>query len=147
MCDLQLIEITTTYFAAKFNQELVCLLRQMVNCSTTKLKHLTVSRPGRRFWDRINDRMGKEIIQLLTQITTNTSIKSLFIYPLQLKAEYNDFLRMWYCQPFGDCNIPQILDINPSRIPVTVCARTRKIMRCTSKSIYVTQFCDKKEDK
>ena len=61
---------------------------------------------------RSDNQTSKEISQLLTQITTNTNIKSIYIEPLWLNKECNHFLRMWYCQPFGNCNIPQVVDLH-----------------------------------
>ena len=142
-------EIATQFSAEEFCGRLLKLLRKIVDCSTEfKLKHLTLSTSYEEPWEeRVDDTMGKEIIQLLTQITTNTTIKSLFIDPLWLKPEYNQFLRMWYCDPFGNCNIPKILDLNPSRM--TAPPRVKKIAQYMKRSIYVAQIrqCDKLTNK
>ena len=118
MVAIDSIEIVEDDDVDVFHRELVDLLKQAANCNyETNLRHLTITRPYKiptRISERhskvepqINDKTGKEIVQLLTQITTNTNIKSIYIEPLWLNKECNDFLRMWYCQPFGNCNIPQ----------------------------------------
>ena len=66
--------------------------------------------------------MAQDITQSLTQITTNTSIKSSFIDPLYLKPDYTHFLRLWYCPPFDDCNIPKFIDLN---LPLKIDSPTR----------------------
>ena len=123
-----------------FNGKVINLLRRAVNCQT-KLKHVTIQCHYDGFYTKLyqlNDTMGKEITQLLTQITTNTSIKSLFIDPLWLKPEYNQFLRMWYSDPFGNCNIPKVLDLNGRQIPGLY--RKNKVMNTTHKFVYVANI-------
>ena len=125
----------------KFNKALLFLLTTVAHDpKLTKLNHLTFSTTHASF-NRVDDKMGKEIVQLITQITTNTSIKSLFIDPLWLKPEYNQFLRMWYRDPFGNCNIPNVLDLNWSRAKVS--PRIQRMIRYTAESVYVAQICDK----
>ena len=137
------VGIMTCFGTRHFNTELVRLLRKALKCKT-KIQHLTVTTARIPFIrDTIHncdDAMSKEITQLLTQITTNTSIKSLFIDPLWLKPQYNEFLRMWYSQPFGNCIIPKILDLNGRNDRKN--PRRNKIMRYADKSIYVATICN-----
>ena len=137
------VGIITCFGTGRFNTELLCLLRKALKCKKTKIQHLSLTTNQVPFIrDTIydfNDAMSKEVTQLLTQITTNTSIKSLFIDPLWLKPQYNEFLRMWYSQPFGNCIIPKILDLNGRNDRNN--PRRNKIMRCAHKSIYVATIC------
>ena len=123
------------------------LLRQILQIGT-KLNHLTI-KSQRNVDDRgdeimgdeiMGDEMGKEITSLLTQITTKTSIKSLYLDPLWLAPEYNEYLRMWYGEPFGNCNIPQMLDLKGGRSRLY--PRRNVMFDNTTKAVYVAKICE-----
>ena len=58
---------------------------------------------------RLNLKQSQEIASLITRVTTTTTIKSLYFEPLWIADDCVDFLRMWYDDPFGCCNIPKIV--------------------------------------
>ena len=118
------------------------LFKQLKNIDT-KLQHLTITPRWRRDhyrWStpKVNDNTGEEITSLLTKITTNTSIKSLYIDPLWLAPKYNQFLRMWYCEPFGNCNIPQVLDSNGQKRSSH--PRRNVLLENPSRAVYIAKI-------
>ena len=50
-----------------------------------------------------------EFCQLLTSITTRTPVKSFFFDRIHVDTNSKDFLRFWYQDPFGYCDIPTIV--------------------------------------
>ena len=58
---------------------------------------------------------SKELCQLITSITTYSSIKSICLNGFQMNKQESQFLRMWFCEPFGYCSISQV-DINENEL-------------------------------
>ena len=46
--------------------------------------------------------------KIATQLTQNTSIKSLYISPTRLQSQTETWLRFWFADPFGQCLLPKI---------------------------------------
>ena len=65
-----------------------------------------------------------EFCQLVTSITTHTAIKSFYFGNVFLDRKGQDFLRFWYKDPFGYCDM-QLVDIDENELQ-TKAGRIRK---------------------
>lgn len=79
--------------------------------------------------------MCDQFCQLLTSITKNTRLKSFYFSPIKLSKQASDFLRFWYNDPYGYCDIPRII-INENELK-TKQGKRRRLKLLTKLKYYV----------